>query len=811
MNNRNASLGEIMKLYLILLIIITLTNTWAEIFTDEDSILLDNALAKIELTPQDLMFLKDWSDECYLKNSIITNSINNPYFFLNYASQINNISDPYDFDKLAYKFLNNNDIELTYPNVELQILKKNIETNDLADLIANYIRIKTIHFEQMFTHLNEEEMAILKSFSSSIFSENASDEELDISPSELEDIVSRINWYIFYQPVIIENKTYLQENLTIISLYDFITNNIDKIMWQEENLFYDSEVGEIIIGSIYDDQYLLSNAIAIVEPAGNDNYNFLENNQNTFFLYDASGHDRYLSENSLFSANFGFSFAYDLMGDDYYSAHTDACSAKFAFQEFIDFDGNDVYTCDNFAFAAAAFAASLFIDKAGNDIYSTGQYGQGFASTWGFSLLLDETGTDTYICGTSEFHAPLAPEDYRSMGQGMGFGMRPNFGGGIGILHDRAGNDRYLGGVYAQGVGYWYGLGLLIDNSGNDFYNAVYYPQGSGIHLAAGLLFDEAGEDSYYSKHGPGQGAGHDFALGIFIDGDGNDHYSIEGGNGLGLTNSVGIFIDKAGNDRYENATNSNYGYGKAARASGSIGVFLDLAGKDFYPHTNMKDSLEWKQGLLGLGIDLASETIEDTQISTLEQVPADIDSLAAIAEIFSYASEWEVGNVINRVRRAREILLDREDEALTYILANKINTRDTKEYRAIKEFFENSVSSQSSLIEPLTSQDSLAHKNAISLVASFKNKELVPIIVEFLNEGKYISTCVSALASFKEDQYLPLITKYIDSPNEKVRFALAGALKSIDTELANQEIVKMKNDSSFLVRTLVLEHLKKK
>jgi hypothetical protein len=36
------------------------------------------------------------------------------------------------------------------------------------------------------------------------------------------------------------------------------------------------------------------------------------------------------------------------------------------------------------------------------------------------------------------------------------------------------------------------------------------------------------------------------------VDSAGNDAYSIQGGNGLGLSNSVAIFVDKSGNDRYE-------------------------------------------------------------------------------------------------------------------------------------------------------------------------------------------------------------------------------------------------------------------
>ncbi len=801
-----------MKYTLLISLLVFLSLSHGEIITSQDSLLVQETLEKIDLSTQDLMFLKDWSDETYLKNQVIVNSINNPFYFLDYAEKINNINNREDFDKLAYKFLNNNDIELNYPETINELLETSLEMEELIDIIETYISIRKVHFNHVFAQLSAEEIEILKSFSSSAFNQNSSEEndEIKLTSLEFEDIVKRVNWYIFYQPVIIENKEYLKHKLVIKSFYDFIYKNLDKFLWQEENIIYPTEYGEIIIGSIYDDSHVLDNTIAIIEPAGNDSYSFITNNQESFFLFDASGDDQYRSETSLFSAEFGFSYAYDLSGNDNYSAQDEAFSAKLGFQEFIDFAGNDYYNTQSFSLAASLLASSIMIDEAGNDIFVTGQYGQGFASTWGISLLLDKDGTDTYICGNSEFHAPLSPNDYRSMGQGMGFGMRPNFGGGIGILIDKAGNDRYLGGVYAQGVGYWYGLGLLLDNAGNDFYNAVYYPQGSGIHLAGGFLYDEAGEDSYYSKHGPGQGAGHDFGVGFLIDGAGNDHYSIEGGNGLGLTNSVGIFLDKSGNDRYENGTNSNYGYGKKARSSGSIGLFIDGAGQDFYPHQSMQDSLDWEQGLYGIGRDLKPLSQESEKSSAVEQLSADIDSLASIEEIFLYASEWEVGNVVNRVRRAREILLNRETETVEYIISNKINTQDTKEYRAIKEFFENSSNSQFQLIDPLVSEDSLANKNAISLVASLKLEQFLPPIENFYESEKYILSCISAFANFKKDEYIPLISRYISSPNEKVRFSVANALKTIDSELAKTEIDKMKKDPSFLVRTLVIEYLNK-
>lgn len=799
-----------MKSLISFVLLLTLSSAYCSMFTIQDSLWVEEALAELSLSAQDLMFLKDWSDETYLKNEIIVNAINNPYYFITYAKKWDKIAEPDDFNALAYKFLNNNEIELSYPEPTDNILPKTITIAELKDIVESYLTIKRIHFDHVFLNLTPDELELMKSFTNTLFTQQSYEDDLaEYSAIEIEKIANKINWYIFYQPVIIENKSYLTKKLVIRSLKDFLLNNMDNIIWSEESHYFETPFGEIIIGSIYDDQHIINNAIAIIDPAGNDTYTFESNNQEIFFLFDASGNDYYRSESSLFSANFGFSFAYDMAGDDVYIAKDEAFSAKLGFQEFIDFAGNDYYSTEMFSLGASLFGSSLMIDKAGNDTYITGEYGQGFASCWGISLLLDEAGSDTYICGTLEFHAPLVPNDYRSMGQGMGFGIRPDLGGGVGVLIDREGNDRYIGGVYAQGVGYWYGLGILIDNAGNDFYSAVYYPQGSGIHLAGGLLYDQQGEDSYYSKHGPGQGAGHDFGVGIFIDGAGNDHYSIEGGNGLGLTNSVGIFIDKAGDDRYENGVNSNYGFGKTARSSGSIGLFLDGGGKDYYPHATMQDSTSWKQGIYGIGIDSEQYATEPTHSPKIEQLSADIDSLANIKTIFSYASEWEVGNVVNRVRRARQILLTREEESVNYIINHKISTRDTKEYRAIKEFFEQSVNSQYRLVDPLIAEDSLANKNAISLVSTLEMAEYIPLILSFYDNKQYTLACISALASFKDDTYIPHILRYLDSPNEKLRFAVASALKSIDSDLARKELAVMKEDSSFLVRTLAIEYLK--
>ncbi|MBD0305831.1 MAG: hypothetical protein ICV76_04680, partial [Nitrospiraceae bacterium] len=67
---------------------------------------------------------------------------------------------------------------------------------------------------------------------------------------------------------------------------------------------------------------------------------------------------------------------------------------------------------------------------------------------------------------------------------------------GIGLLHDRAGRDRYIGSRLTQGAAIG-GLGLLIDDEGNDLYTGFQYAVGFGGPLGVGAVLDVKGDDSY--------------------------------------------------------------------------------------------------------------------------------------------------------------------------------------------------------------------------------------------------------------------------------------------------------------------------
>jgi hypothetical protein len=495
----------------------------------------------------------------------------------------------------------------------------------------------------------------------------------------------------------------------------------------------------------------------------------------------------------------------DYEGDDIYQYGDFAMSALLGYQVLIDRAGNDIYSTGLFSQAAAMFGISVLQDFEGNDTYTATEFAQGLGGPKGFGLLLDGKGNDVYYCGGKYLHAPLAPFDYRSMAQGFGFGFRPDMAGGIGILYDGEGNDRYSGGVYAQGVAYWYAIGALFDEKGNDYYDAVYYPQGSGIHLANGALVDMEGEDHYYSKHGPGQGNGHDWSVGVFIDKKGNDHYSVEGGNGLGLTNSVGIFVDSEGNDKYEHRNPSNYGFANSARETGGIGLFLDAGGKDVYPDTLQAENKTWLNGTYGIGRDIDLNKPEQTKLDELaEQSIADVDSLASIETLFAIASEWEVGSAAKRVKLARGYLLNREAEAVPYAIENKMATKSGLEYRTLSELATKTETMKTALYAVLHDADSLKVKNAIGLFAEIGDSTAVDSISVFLEQGRYVPAVLSSLGYLKSSRALEMVRPWLSHPTEKYRYIAARSLKAMKTKESLAELRKMANDSSFLIKAMV-------
>lgn len=295
----------------------------------------------------------------------------------------------------------------------------------------------------------------------------------------------------------------------------------------------------------------------------------------------------------------------DLAGNDrYIDGNVGQGGAAFGASLLVDVAGDDRYEADQVSQGSAFFGVGMLFDLAGNDGYRGARHVQGFGGVKGLGVLSDVAGNDTYYAGGKYSHAPLLPENFQSLSQGFGFGLRPNVSGGVGILADHAGNDQYTAEVFGQGASYWFALGVLVDSAGHDKYDLYQYGQGSGIHLSSGVLFDRAGNDAYSCNNGVAQGCGHDWAAGMLLDLAGNDYYQ-----GAGMThgganaNGFGILIDRAGDDAYSGVRPECQGWSFQSRGTFGLGVLLDLGGKDRYSQGG-KDNTAWTKSWLGVGLD---------------------------------------------------------------------------------------------------------------------------------------------------------------------------------------------------------------
>ena len=318
---------------------------------------------------------------------------------------------------------------------------------------------------------------------------------------------------------------------------------------------------------------------------------------------DLGGIDSYFNEDHFAPAFatgiFGYSVQIDAGDDDdwYTSGNLSLGVGAFGTGLLFDEGGNDAYHGKSTVQGSGIFGTGLLVDTAGDDYYYLYQYGQGYGYTMGCGMLVDSAGNDHY--NTENEHdpngGPFGAERFIHFAQGAGYGRRADYvdghswAGGVGMLVDGGGDDRYDCEVYGQGTGYWYAVGMCIDKGGNDLHHAGWYSLGGSPHMGVGIFQDDDGDDRYYLKHMQSLGNGRDFSIGWFEDSAGNDWY--QGGImtfGVGDINGIGVFWDKGGDDTYL-AHGPCYGQSRIEHAGGirdamlTLGVFIDGGGTDRY------------------------------------------------------------------------------------------------------------------------------------------------------------------------------------------------------------------------------------
>ena len=357
-----------------------------------------------------------------------------------------------------------------------------------------------------------------------------------------------------------------------------------------------------------DNRHRLSDPLLVLDVGGDDAYEFLERSDThrISVLLDHRGKDRYVASAAgadPSAATLGYGILWDTEGDDVYQGTQQAqASALFGAALLVDGGGDNRFVASSRSQAHAIGGLALLVSAGGNDSFSAQTYSQATGGPLGAALLLDAGGNDHYSLGNEPLvrPSPQLPDRNTSMGQGAGYGWRGVFfdgraaAGGIGVLMDLAGNDRYEAQVFAQGVGYHEGLGLLLDDEGSDSFESAWYTMGSAAHHAAGVLLKRgAGNDTYRSSHAVSLGSAHDLSVGVFVDEGGDDVYTA---NDLSLgtahANSTGIFADGAGSDRYLVASAScralggsyQHEWGSPRENQPNLALFMDLGGSDSYP-----------------------------------------------------------------------------------------------------------------------------------------------------------------------------------------------------------------------------------
>ena len=434
---------------------------------------------------------------------------------------------------------------------------------------------------------------------------------------ELENIAKSIDMNSIYYAGLKLTSIAQQLADTLIAL-----KNVKKdIKWKEQNFEWITPLGRIVISGTKNDIHHYTDAFLVIDLGGDDVYNgpagATPSLQIPLSLFiDLDGNDQYLNEDEFSPAQgaalFGAAMLYDVNGNDLYkSKRLSQGAAMFGFGILADMNGNDQYDMWTSGQGGAYFGVGLAIDNTGDDKYSIWGDGQGYGGVGGMGALINRTGNDHYyaekdtsVIFRSDFwHSEKGQYNYNYV-QGCGIGRRGDvtdghsWAGGMGLLVDSDGNDKYEAGGWSQGCGYWYGMGFLMDKRGDDEYISTHWAQAAGAHFAIGCLFDEGGNDKHvnWGKLAAGIGFAHDYVISIFYNKGGNDYYKVHNdGFGYAINMSQVFFIDTEGDDTYISGKGKHFGWNNFESQnppgissvyhlySDQICLFADLGGKDSY------------------------------------------------------------------------------------------------------------------------------------------------------------------------------------------------------------------------------------
>lgn len=351
----------------------------------------------------------------------------------------------------------------------------------------------------------------------------------------------------------------------------------------------------IVYGGAGSNTYDMTSIATVIDAGGDDEYRYATDERPAVqVILDLAGNDQYFgSASGPASAVMGVSLIVDQAGNDRYDGASRSCGVGvMGVGVILDRGGADTYHGTHWSIGTAFYGLGAIIDCGGeNDTYIAELMSEAVGGPRGFGTIIDQNGRDLYRVNGPAPSAYGTPAVFVGFSQGVGVGVRLYETGGIGVISDLGGDDRYEGGEFCQGGGYYWALGILHDKSGNDLYYGNRYGQAWAAHQALGILADDAGDDSYWSMTAASQSGSWDISATLLLDRSGSDSYQADGlAQGGASQQAIAWFIDLEGVDRYiapAGATRGQSGgneYHFADTGCYSWSLFLDAGGsEDFY------------------------------------------------------------------------------------------------------------------------------------------------------------------------------------------------------------------------------------
>ena len=369
------------------------------------------------------------------------------------------------------------------------------------------------------------------------------------------------------------------------------------------------EDGWRVVGGEGDNTYDMTLIAEVFDIGGDDVYfanDFVVGNRK---VVDLAGNDVYAGTEKQGPAAglFGTWIIDDRSGDDKYGKVGGTFSTGagcFGVGMIIDRGGNDSYRGTQWSIGAGVYGAGIVMDLGEGDDEYLGEFlSIGVGGPRGFGFVFDERGNDLYKADGPKPSIYGTPDVHCAFSQGMGFGYRKYAAGGIGILCDVAGDDKYQAGEFSQGGAYYHGLGILRDFSGDDNFHGNRYTQGFGVHQAFGVLIDDAGDDTYWGMTAADQGSAWDIAAGCLLDKSGNDSYTANGmTQGSAAMQGIAYLLDLDGVDSYNGTSpaqgesgSNTYHFESSGALSFSL-LFDDGGDEDTYSRPRKNNSIEITQ-----------------------------------------------------------------------------------------------------------------------------------------------------------------------------------------------------------------------